>query len=92
MSKLSDIFRILYCGSCKQVWQMRGTLKRRGERVQRDFECPYCGEPVKRDYFKNPSIRALDPKEYTYPMWNNAEDIKFNRELLGLDPRKGLEL
>lgn len=89
---LADIFRILYCGHCKNVWQMRGSLKIKGSIVERTFECPYCGELVKKDWIKNPTRMAIEPRDYTYPMWNDPEQIKFNRGLLGLDPVKGLEI
>jgi hypothetical protein len=86
---LHDIYRILYCGFCKQVWQMRGTMSVKGNVVERMFDCPYCGEIVKIDYIKNPTRMAIDTKEWTYPMWNNSEAIRFNRQLLGLDETKG---
>lgn len=71
---------------------MRGTIKVLKNGMRRRFECPYCSELVKIDWIKNPTRMAVEPREWTYPMWNDSEAIKFNRGLLGLDERKGLDI
>lgn len=69
---------------------MRGVLAIKGRVVERTFHCPYCAELVKIDFIKEPTRQAIEPRAYTYPMWNDSEQIKFNRGLLGLDTEKGM--
>lgn len=78
------VYRILYCGHCKQNWQMRGTVERIEKTIKRTFFCPSCEKPVKVDWITNPGPRALESRKEKEPMWYDSEAVKFNKKLLGL--------
>lgn len=81
---LADIYRILYCGSCKSIWQMRGKLKVLKRGLKRSFTCPNCKELCKIDWFKNPSTMAIETRLNHYPQFYNDDLIEYNKALLGV--------
>lgn len=82
---LSPIFRIIYCGHCKETYQMRGDLEVVDGGVLRTFHCPSCTRFVKSDFITNPSTKVVDTREHYRPYYWDKEFWKFNKKLLGLE-------
>lgn len=84
--KLEPIYRILYCGHCKEVWQMRGKLTVKGKVVSREFTCPSCLNLAKVDFMTEPTNAAIQPRKDKRPMFYDSGLIQLNKKLLEEQP------
>lgn len=82
LTKLEPIYRIIYCGSCRDTWQMKGVIKVRGKTISRKFTCPSCGRVAKIDYIHNPSYRCVDTREHYMPWYYSEDKWTANKQML----------
>lgn len=80
---LQPIYRIVYCGNCKNPWRMRGRLKVLKRGLKRTFTCPYCHKLARQDWFEEPTNRAIEVRENAGVGYSfDSEHWELNRVLL----------